>query len=242
MVSRAAFLAFLLLSAFVMKAVGEFIHEVLGHCLFVKLFGGYVIRVYIAMLWPYELSEVVYGSPQSGFQTWQSALITASGIVVCVLASLILQGLLLLNKVKATSSSSILFWLSFWTSISPAGYLIIGGIRPFGDVQQLIELRVLTQTSALLIGLIVFSVSFFSLLRVFKEILLGAKLFQSIKSMRVSVAILWLSIPVLATMAMVGLHMPFSFAWLLPISIIPSIVAYAIAPKAWLSKGCATQE
>jgi len=242
MVSRAGFLAFLLLSAFAMKVVGEFIHEVLGHCLFVQLFGGYIIRVHVAMLWPYELSEVVYGLPQGGFQAWQSALITAGGIVICVLVSFILQGLLLLNKVKATSSSSILFWLSFWTSISPTGYLTIGGITPFGDIQQLIELGVLTQASALLIGLIVFSVSFFSLSKAFKEILLGAKQLKSAKSMRISIAILWLSIPTLATMAMTGLHMPFSVVWLLSISIIPSIVAYTIAPRAWLSKDYASRE
>jgi len=55
---KARFLAEFLLIAFIMKIAGEFVHEVFGHGLFVLLFGGRIIQVYLSILWPYELSYI----------------------------------------------------------------------------------------------------------------------------------------------------------------------------------------
>ena len=55
---RIRFFAEFLTTALVMKIMGEFVHEFMGHGLFVLLFGGRIIQVYLSILWPYELSYI----------------------------------------------------------------------------------------------------------------------------------------------------------------------------------------
>ena len=56
--------------------------------------------------------------------------------------------------------SSTLLWLAFWTFINPAGYLIMGGIEPFGDIANLISAGFMTQTIALTLAFLYFSSAF----------------------------------------------------------------------------------
>ena len=51
--NRVKFLSIFLSIGFIMKILGEVIHEVMGHGLFILLFGGTITRVHIALLWPY---------------------------------------------------------------------------------------------------------------------------------------------------------------------------------------------
>ena len=130
------FLVEFLLIAFIMKIAGEFVHEVLGHGLFVILFGGRIIQIYLSILWPYELSYIRWSG---NFENWQIICIEGAGIILCTAFSIVLQTLLLLgisNKYRFLTFS--IFWLAFWTFLNPAGYLILGGISPFGDVAALI--------------------------------------------------------------------------------------------------------
>ena len=51
---KVKFFAEFLLMAFFMKIIGEFVHEVMGHGLFVTLRGGgRITEVYLSILWPY---------------------------------------------------------------------------------------------------------------------------------------------------------------------------------------------
>ena len=130
------FLGLTLFTAFVTKVVGEFVHEVMGHGFFILLFGGEIVDVHLSILWPYELSYIVW---RGTFLPWQHTWIAGGGILVCLIVSGMLQTLLLFNIVKDWRLSTLLLWLALWTFLNPTGYLIIGGISPFGDVAALIN-------------------------------------------------------------------------------------------------------
>jgi hypothetical protein len=67
MTSRGKFLAISLVIAFVTKVIGEIVHEVAGHGLFIVLFGGQITSIHISLLWPYELSYIGWSG---SFMRW----------------------------------------------------------------------------------------------------------------------------------------------------------------------------
>jgi len=101
-----------------------------------------------------------------------------------------------------------LFWLSFWGYISATGYLIVGGVSPFGDVEELIRLGVLTSSLALMIGTALFIVGFFTL----SVILRGTLATLLREKARWWTLAFWFIVPVLVglTMAVVGFS---TFFW-----------------------------
>lgn len=216
---RVKFLAVFLFLAFAMKVIGEFVHEVMGHGFFVLLFGGEIVRVHISLLWPYELSSIGWNG---NFQTWQLPWIDGGGILVCLIVSCVLQTLLFLRIVNDWRFSSPLFWLSFWTFLNPTGYLILGGISPFGDVAALIAEGVLTQGSSLVIGLIIFLVAFFSLSKIFMDLLLSVDIIRDVRDLRISLSLFWLLIPLTTAITLIGREQPLFY---LPVSFIPVMLA-----------------
>jgi hypothetical protein len=218
-----------------MKAGGEFVHEVLGHGLFVLLFGGRITRVHISLLWPYTLSGIGYAPPQGGFQNWQIPWIDGGGILVCLLVTFVLQSLLVFGKIRHHHLSFTLFWLAFWTFLNPTGYLIMGGMKPFGDIWQLINAGVLTQVSSIGMGLMLFLMAFYSLSKIFKDLVLQAGIIETVEEVKVFLSLFWLTIPLTTVLALMGL--PFlgsNFYIALPISFIPSILAYKLSSIARL--------
>ena len=222
--SRVKFLTAFFFLAFVMKIIGEFVHEVMGHGFFVLLFGGKIVRVYISLLWPYELSNIVWNG---NFEVWQMPWIDGGGIFVCLIVSCVLQIPLLLGILRDWRFSSPLFWLSFWTFLNPTGYLIMGGIRPFGDVVALIEEGVLTQGTSIVMGLLIFLVAFFSLSKILRDMLLNVGIIRRIRDLRISLSLFWLLIPLTTAMTLTRLKQPLFY---LPVSFIPIILAL-IAPS-----------
>jgi hypothetical protein len=223
--SQVEFSVFFLFLAFLMKVVGEFVHEVIGHGFFVLLFGGEIIRVHVSLLWPYELSFISWNG---SFEAWHMPWIDGGGILVCFIVSCILQVLLLLRFVRDWRFSSPLFWLSFWTFLNGTGYLIVGGVEPFGDVAALIAGGILTQESSLIIGLIVFLAAFFSLSRIFVDILLSGGVVSHIRRLRIFISFFWLAVPLTTAMALIGLRFPSSSLFCLPLSFVPSILALVV--------------
>lgn len=210
--------------AFVSKVIGEFIHEVMGHGLFVLLFGGEIVNVHVSPLWPYELSYIQWSG---AFMPWEQTWIAGGGILVCFIISGTIQVLLLLDTIKDWRLSNLLLWLALWTFLNPAGYLIIGGVRPFGDVAALIEDGVLTQESSLLIGLIAFFASFLSLSKILGNQLIIKGIITNRKELRLPLTLFWVTIPIVTAIACFGmkLSMPYFL-----ICVILSLVPLPIAP------------
>ena len=72
------FFAEFLTTALVMKIMGEFVHEVMGHGLFVLLFGGKIIQVYFLSYGP--MSCPTYDG-SGKFESWQIVWIEGGGIL-----------------------------------------------------------------------------------------------------------------------------------------------------------------
>jgi hypothetical protein len=225
------FLIYILVLAFIMKIASEFIHEALGHGLFAILFGGRITSLNISILWPYRLSGI---GISGNFEAWQLPWIDVGGILVCLIVSFIMQGFLFW-KVKNWRLSVPLFWLAFWTFLNPVGYLIIGGIKPFGDIYQLIAHGVLSQSSSLIIGLISFAFTFFSLSRIFQNIMRDVGFVKNKNPLRIALSLLWLIIPLVTLMALAGLGFLSSYSLLLAaISFVPSILIFILPGQAFL--------
>jgi len=207
------FLMVFLSLGFVTKILGEVVHEVMGHGLFVVAFGGRITNIKISLLWPYELSGIGFAPPAGGFQPWQEVLIDGGGILMCLIVSFTLQAILLSSFSKRGNwvVSSLLFWLAFWTFINPAGYLVVGGIKPFGDVANLISAGVMTQELAFIMGLLIFLVSLFSLSIILRNVLRKAGVKEDA---RWSIVLFWLIVPLLTLLSVIGLGQPLLIALL----------------------------
>ena len=207
------FLMAFLSMGFVAKILGEAVHEVMGHGLFVVVFGGRITDINISLLWPYKLSSIGFSPPPGGFQPWQEVLVNGGGIIICLFVSFVIQLILLLSFSKRGNwvVSSMLFWLAFWTFINPAGYLVIGGIEPFGDIANLISAGVMTQQLAFILGLILFLINIFSLSIILRNVLRKARVNEDAKW---SIVLFWLIVPLLTLFSVAGLGQPLIIALL----------------------------
>jgi hypothetical protein len=217
------FLMSFLSLGFVAKILGEVVHEVMGHGLFAVAFGGRITNIKISLLWPYELSYIGFSPAPGGFLPWQEVLVDGGGILMCLVVSLILQLILLLGFSKRGNwvVSSMFFWLAFWTFINPAGYLVVGGIEPFGDIANLISAGVMTQQLAFILGLLIFLVNLFSLSIILRNVLRKAGVKEDA---RWSIVLFWLMVPLLTLVSVVGQGRPLLIALL---GFIPVLAACA---------------
>ncbi|MGM0686125.1 MAG: hypothetical protein ACQET3_04080 [Promethearchaeati archaeon] len=143
-----------------MKIVSEAFHEILGHGFFVLLLGGSIRNVYLSVFWPYELSHISWSIPS--LDTSQLVLLYGGGILVTALTSLLLQIILLVFQPNWKYTIP-LTWLAFWCLVNAAGYLVVGGVFPFGDVAVLMNLDAISAFQSLLIGTGLLVVGFFSI-------------------------------------------------------------------------------
>jgi hypothetical protein len=142
----ARFLLMFVFLGFAMKVISEFIHE-MGHASTVLLLGGEVLGVSIRAEWPFTLSYTRWIIPNpTGVNL---ALIAVAGIVFETVTSITGQFILLLRRGMRPIYSVSIFWLSFWTYLSPVVYLLMGALHPFGDVLDLVNA---VQVPRLLIG------------------------------------------------------------------------------------------
>jgi hypothetical protein len=219
-------IAFLSLG-FIAKILGEVVHEVMGHGLFVAVFDGRITNINISLLWPYKLSGIGFSPPPGGFHPWQEVLVNGGGIIICLVVSFVLQLILLLSLSKKGNwvVSSMLFWLAFWTFINPAGYLVVGGIEPFGDIANLISAGATTQQLAFILGLILFLVNLFSLSIILRNVLRKAGVNEDA---RWSIVLFWLIVPLLTLFSVAGLGQPLIIALLGFIPVIAACVGLSL--------------
>ncbi|MEM3577949.1 MAG: hypothetical protein QXX51_05780 [Candidatus Bathyarchaeia archaeon] len=230
MLSKRVFLTAFVVIGFAMKILAEFVHEVLGHSLFVVLFGGEITNLYISILWPYEFSYVFWNLPNA--TPMQLSWIFASGIIVCLIVSFLIQPFLILKGRVWFHFEIALFWLAFWTLLNSSGYLLIGGLTPFGDVRELIEMGVLSGISSALFGLVVFAIGFALLSAVLRRILFEV---FSVERVKLGVAVFWLIIPFLVAIMTFSPERNLNFAYL-PLAFIPALTSFLMERFIFASK------
>jgi len=220
-----------LVVGFIVKIVAEVIHEICGHGLFVLLFKGTIKTVYISIFWPCEFSYIRWSLP-SGITSAQMAWIYAGGILMCMFTSFITQAFLLFKKKILWHFDIALFWLAFWTLVNSTGYLIIGGLTPFGDVHELITLGVLTSLFSLVIGIIIFVIGFVALSWSLRKILI--KMFSPRRA-SLGVVLFWFIIPMLVMVMLTNPERGLQLAYL-PLTFIPTLISFVIEYFLILSK------
>ena len=218
MKDRWKFLGAFAVIGFLMKYVSEMVHEILGHGLFVVLFGGSIESISISVFWPYEFSQIAWSG---NFQFWQLSIIQGAGVLIGIFVSLILTFFLLIKPDRKWYVSFPLFWLSFWTFLSSTGYLLIGSFGPFGDVQSLIASGILSRPSAFVIGSAIFLVLYFPISLVLRRILMKGKLVKSDLDIRIPMVTFWALVPVLTLIVLIKMDISIMY---FPLSIAPLIL------------------
>jgi len=215
---------------FATKIVAEFVHEVCGHGLFVLLFGGSIINVYISIWWPYEFSyiEWVGNNLTSSELVW----IFAGGILSCLTLSFLIQFFLLIKKEIRCYFAVPLFWLAFWTLVNSAGYLIIGGLAPFGDIYELLNRGILTRSLSLVFGLMIFALGFVALSWILRRMLVE---FFTGKNASFGVFVFWFIIPLLVLAMLANPERGLQVAYF-PLTFIPVVLSFCIEYFLVLSK------
>jgi len=183
------FIIVFFVSGFLTKLLSEFLHEI-GHGIFVIIFGGRILEIYVSPFWPFQPSWIRWSLP-ANVGDFELSVIYAGGIVLCLIVSFSLQFFLVFRKYSWVKSLS-LAWLGFWCFLNGTGYLILGGLVPFGDVKELIELGSLTWFSSLVAGLLLFAAGFLMLSKIFFNIFSE---FFSIRASKFAVILFWMQIP-----------------------------------------------
>ncbi len=218
-------------SGFILKIFSEFLHEVCGHGFFVLLFGGKITGLHISLLWPYELSRISW-SFLGDVSPARLAWIYGGGILVCLLASFVAQAFLFLRKKVRWHFAVVIFWLAFWTLVNSTGYLMIGGLAPFRDVEELIGLGVLTRQLSLFMGFFFFALGFLGLSWILRKAFM--EIYPS-KKASICVSLFWLIIPVLVFVMIFNPERGLAWSYL-PLSFIPALLSIVIEYFLFLSK------
>ena len=132
----ARFLLMFVFIGFAMKILSEFIHE-MGHALTVLTLGGEILEISIRAEWPFTLSHTTWVIPNP--TRMNLAMIAVAGILFETVTSLVGQSILILRRRMRPVYQISIFWLSFWTYLSPVVYLLMGAFQPFGDVLDLVN-------------------------------------------------------------------------------------------------------
>lgn len=222
---KTLFLAMFVIAGFVMKVFVEFVHEFFGHGLFILLFGGVITDLHVSVLWPYEFSYISWQLPNTVTSS-QLAWIYAGGILICLIVSFLTQTFLLLKRKIAWYFALVGFWLAFWTLVNSTGYLIIGGLTPFGDVYALIGLGVLTSLLSVVIGVTMFFMGFIVLSWILRKTLRNA---FSPKKASLGVFLFWFIIPALVAIMLVSPDYQSSLQFsLFPLTFIPALASFLV--------------
>lgn len=136
---RRVYARYLLMFAFfgfLMKIVSEFIHE-MGHVFTVLMLGGKILSISIRAEWPFTLSYTKWTIPNPS--NINLAMVAIAGILFEIVTSIVGQSILVSKKNMHPIYAIPIFWLSFWTYLSPVVYLVMGAFHPFGDILDLVN-------------------------------------------------------------------------------------------------------
>jgi len=217
-----SFIILFILLGFIMKIPSEAIHELVGHGIFVVVFGGVILGIHISLLWPYELSGILFDFP-GGVSEVQQALVMSGGIVACLVASFALQAVLSLKRSEYLWLELSLSWLAFWCLMNSTGYLIIGGLAPFGDILWLIGHGFINPILSVVIGIFSFLIGFWLLSSILRRNL--ARVMPE-NRVRLGITVFWFIIPLLVAFTTLGWgSIRFEY---LAISFIPVLLSWLV--------------
>ena len=201
------------------------IHEVLGHGLWAWIFGANSIQVYVSWLgfgwckWSPSLSGTA------------RVMTVAGGLVnTFIIGATILTVLYIVPRKGGFYLRFPLFWLGFWTTITQASYLLLGGLTGYGDPGALHSLTGVPLGFFILLGFGLFSLIYFVVSVLFiSEI---SSLFREYKE-KILLFAFWLAIPIQAISFTIAPEHELSsnaFFLLLVVSMAPSLLSLPLFP------------
>lgn len=197
------------------------IHELLGHGLWAWIFGA--DRVWFHVSWL-----------GFGWCRWQGlsesyiarVMAMAGGLInTFIIGTAILTFLFLVRKKGGFYLRFFLFWLGFWTTVTQASYLLLGGLTGYGDPGSLHSLTGIPLSFFVLLGFGLFLLVYLAVSVLFLSEV--TSLFPEYRQ-RTLLFEFWLTVPILVICFMVSpehritLEMFFS---LLVVSMIPSLLS-----------------
>lgn len=214
-------LLLVILVAYPTKLLSCVIHELLGHGLWAWIFGANRVWIHVSWL-------------GFGWCRWVGmsesyvarVMATAGGLVnTFIIGAVILTFLFSVDKKGGFYLRLFLFWLGFWTTITQAGYLLLGGFTGYGDPGSLHSLTGVPLSFLMLLGFGLFLLVYLVISVLFLSEVSG--LFPEYRQ-KTLLFEFWLAIPVQAIFVMVSPEHGMVFErpfLLLVVSIIPSLLS-----------------
>lgn len=209
-----------ILAAYSTKLISCGIHELLGHSFWAWIFGASSIQVYVSWLgfgwcrWNPSLSGLA------------RVMAVAGGLVnTFIIGAAILVFLYLVPKKDGFYLRFPLFWLGFWTTITQASYLLLGGLTGYGDPGALYSLTGVPLSFFVLLGFGLFLLVYLVVSVLFLSEVSG--LFPEYRE-KTLLFEFWLTMPIQVIFFMASPEHALSFELfflLLVVSMIPSLLS-----------------
>ena len=228
------FLSSFTIISFLMKFVSEWTHEYLGHCCIGSLVGGIINSYYVSWIWPLEFgyaSVSFFGS----VEPLPRILMYSGGIVTCLTAAFISQGIIAIIGRKYKTSLNLviipihfLFWYGYWAFMNSVGYLLVGGLINFGDIYYISAISGIPNIFFLIPGFIAFFLLFYlisnNFYKMFKDLIkLDAKWM---------LVLFWLLIPIVFVFFTLNPDISMNNSLMIisfPLMFIPSIISLLLS-------------
>jgi len=133
-------IAWLFFTCFLAKIMVEVLHEG-GHFLVAVLANEKVEEVYISLLWPYESSYVI-----ANVKEFPANLFFAIAGITIVISSCYIVTFIFLPKIRNINRKILMIvypffvWFLFWGFLNALGYMVLGALKPFGDIKAIITI------------------------------------------------------------------------------------------------------
>lgn len=213
-----------ILAAYFARLVSCGIHELLGHGFWAWILGADSVQVYVSWL---GFGWCKWDPPLSGFA---KVMAMVGGLInTFVLGAMIFAFLYLMPKKCGFYVRFSLFWLGFWTMITQASYLLLGGSTGYGDPGALASLAGVPLDFFRLLGFGLFLIAYLAVSVLFiSEV---SCLFAEYRE-KTLLFEFWLTMPIQVIFFMASEHtVSFELIFgLLLVSLIPSLLSLPLFP------------
>ena len=209
-----------ILAAYFTRLTSCGIHELLGHGFWAWIFGANSIQVYVSWL---GFGWCRWSPPLSGFAR---VMATAGGLLnTFTIGAVILAFLYVVPRKGGFYLRFPVFLLGFWTTITQASYLLLGGLTGYGDPAVLHSLINVPLSFFVLIGFGLFLVAYLVVSTLFLSEVSG--LFPEYRE-KTLLFEFWLTMPIQVIFFMVSPEHALSFelfSFLIVVSMVPSLLS-----------------